>query len=97
MRASATWPQRVAGSHTIAREVRAEEAYEVDPERFRDLDTPTLFLLGEESPDWASEGTERVRAALPDAHVATLRGQGHAATITAPELVAGKITRFLSD
>jgi hypothetical protein len=57
MRASPTWSARVAAAHTLAREVRAEEAYRVDPERFRDLATPALLLLGEESPDWAREGT----------------------------------------
>jgi pimeloyl-ACP methyl ester carboxylesterase len=55
-----------------------------------------LLLLGEESPDWARDGTELIRAALPDARVAVLRGQGHAATVTAPELVADEIARFLS-
>jgi hypothetical protein len=67
MRASPTWSARVAAAHTVTREVRAEEAYRVDPERFRDLAAPVLLLLGEESPDWAREGTERIRAILPDA------------------------------
>lgn len=97
MRASPTWPARVAAAHTIAREVRAEEAYRVDPRRFRDLTAPTLLLLGEESPGWAGEGTERIRALLPDARVAVLRGQGHAAIMTAPGLVADEVGRFLSE
>ena len=95
MRAATTWPARIAATHTIAREVRAEEGYQVTPERFRELAVPTLLLLGEESPEWAREGTERIRAALPDARVAVLPGQGHAATMTAPGLVADEIARFL--
>jgi pimeloyl-ACP methyl ester carboxylesterase len=95
MRTSPTWSARVAAAHTVAREVRAEEAYRVDPERFRDLAAPVLLLLGDESPDWAPEGTERIRALLPDARVAILRGQGHMATVTAPELVADELVRFL--
>jgi len=59
--------------------------------------TPALLLLGEESPDWAREGTERIRAALPDARVSILRGQGHVAIMTAPELVADEVVRFLSE
>jgi len=59
------------------------------------LDTEVLFLLGEESPDWARASTDELRSALPGSRVAVLRGQGHAATLTAPELVAGEITRFL--
>jgi pimeloyl-ACP methyl ester carboxylesterase len=97
MRASPTWSARVAAAHTVTREVRAEEAYRVDPERFRDLAAPVLLLLGEESPDWAREGTERIRAILPDARVAILPGQGHVAIMTAPELVADEVARFLSE
>jgi pimeloyl-ACP methyl ester carboxylesterase len=97
LRASPTWPARLAAAHTVAREIKAEEAYRVDPERFRDLAAPALLLLGEESPDWAREGTERIRAALPDARVSILRGQGHAAIMTAPELVADEVARFLSE
>jgi pimeloyl-ACP methyl ester carboxylesterase len=37
------------------------------------------------------------RAALPDARVSILRGQGHAAIMTAPELVAEEVARFLND
>ena len=97
IRASSTWPARVAAAHTVAREVRAEEAYRVDPGHFRDLAAPALRLLGEESPDWARDGTERIRAALPDARVSVLRGQGHAAIMTAPALVANELARFLRE
>ncbi len=97
IRALPTWPARVAAAHTVTREVRAEEGYTLDSERFRDLATPVLLLLGEKSPGWASEGTERIEAALPNARVAILPGQGHAATMTAPDLVAAEIGRFLRD
>lgn len=97
MRGSPTWAARVAAAHTVTREVRAEEAYHVDSERFGALAVPVLLLLGEESPGWAREGTERIREALPDARVAILPGQGHAAIMTAPELVAGEVVRFLSE
>jgi pimeloyl-ACP methyl ester carboxylesterase len=95
LRAAPTWAERVAAAHTIAREVRAEEAYEPAAERLQDLRVPVLFLLGEESPDWAREATERLCETLPDARVSVLRGQGHAATVTAPELVADEVVRFL--
>lgn len=96
IRALPVWPERVEAAHTVAREVRAEAAYEIDPARIGQLGTSTLLLLGEESPDWAREGTERIRAALPDARVAVLPGQGHVAIMTAPELVAGEIAGFLT-
>ena len=56
IRDSPVWPARVAAVHTIAREVRAEEGYAIEPERFGRLDVPVLLLLGEESPPWALEG-----------------------------------------
>lgn len=95
LRDSPTWSARVAAAHTLAREIRAEEAYRVDRERFRDLSVPALLLLGEESPAWAHEATELIRAALPDARVAVLPGQGHMANVTAPELLADEVARFL--
>jgi hypothetical protein len=67
IRASPTWSARLAAAHTVAREVRAEEAYRVDPEHFREIAVPAL------------------------------RGQGHAAIMTAPELVADEVARFLSE
>ena len=72
-------------------------AYRVNPERLGKLAARVLLLLGEESPDGAREGTERIRAIIPDARVAILRGQGHVAIMTAPELVADEVARFLSD
>jgi pimeloyl-ACP methyl ester carboxylesterase len=96
MRDLPIWSERVAAAHTVTRELRAEEAYGVDPERFRDLSVPVLLLVGEKSPGWAHDGTDRIRAALPNSQVAILSGQGHAATVTAPHLVADEITRFLS-
>jgi pimeloyl-ACP methyl ester carboxylesterase len=95
LRDSPTWSARVAAAHTLAREIRAEEAYRVDPEGFRELAVPALLLLGEESPDWAHEATERIRAALPDARVAVLPGQGHLANVTAPDLLADEVARFV--
>src|SRR5919197_1362258 len=50
LRASPTWSARVAAAHTVTREIRAEEAYAFDADRFRDLRAPVLFLLGDESP-----------------------------------------------
>jgi pimeloyl-ACP methyl ester carboxylesterase len=97
LQAAPTWPKRVAAAHTVVREARAEEACLFDPELLGVLTTPTLLLLGEESPAWAGEGTEQIRAALPNARVAVLPGQAHMAHLTAPELLADEIARFLGD
>jgi pimeloyl-ACP methyl ester carboxylesterase len=43
-----------------------------------------------------ASATERIRDALPDARIALLPGEGHAAIMTAPELVADEVIRFLA-
>jgi pimeloyl-ACP methyl ester carboxylesterase len=77
--------------------MRAEESYEPDPAAFATLSIPVLLLLGSESPEWATRGTEVVRALLPASRVVVLEGQGHMATMTAPDLLAAEVARFLAD
>ena len=96
-RASPSWAHRVAAAHTIPRELRAEEAWAFEPEGYQGFTAPTLLLLGSESPEWASRGTEIVAAAVPTSRVAVLEGHGHVATMTGPELLASKVVAFLSE
>ena len=56
---------------------------------------PTLLLAGSESPPSEAESTAMLAAALPGARVVTLAGQGHVAMLTAPELFAAEVLRFL--
>ena len=95
LKGSPTWADRVALAWTIPRESRAESWYSVSSERFASMPAPTLLLLGSDSGDAFRAGVERVRSALPDVGVSILEGQGHAATMTAPELLAEEVTRFL--
>ena len=85
---------RVAAAHTVPRELRAEAEGRAEPGSLASLRTPVLFLLGEESPERARASTEELRGALPDSTITILPGQGHAATMTAPALVAEEIERF---
>jgi len=96
-RASPLWAPRVAAAHTIPREIRAEEQYEPDPDALAAFSTPVTLLLGDDSPGWARRGTEVVHAGVPSSRVVPLRGQGHLAIVTAPELVVTEVVRFLSD
>ena len=96
LRGAPSWPVRVSAAHTVAREVRAEQDYRLDPHGLASVAAPVLLLLGGESPGWAREATEQIRAALPVARVAVLPGEGHAAIMTAPELVAEEVVRFLA-
>jgi pimeloyl-ACP methyl ester carboxylesterase len=97
LRASPMWAARVAAAHTIPRELQAEEGYRPDPGAFESLSAPVLLLLGSESPEWAVRGTDAVRAVLPNSRVVGLEGAGHLAILTAPELIADEVTRFLSE
>jgi pimeloyl-ACP methyl ester carboxylesterase len=97
LRASPIWGLRVSAAHTIPRELRAEQRYRPDSAAFASLIVPVRLLLGSESPQWAKKGTEVVQSVLPDKQVAVLQGEGHTALMTAPELVADEVARFLGE
>ncbi len=97
LRRSPVWASRVAAVHTVPRELRAEIELSLEADRFAGLQVPTLLLLGSESPEWAHLATQALAAALPDARVVLLEGQGHAATVTAPDLLASEIAGFLGE
>ncbi len=95
MRQSPSWPHRLATAQTLPREHRAVIEYTVQPERFVEMSTPTLLLLGGASPPVFVESTRAVDAALPDSRVVELPGQQHAAMDTAPELFVQEVLAFL--
>lgn len=95
LRAQPTWTERVAAAHTLGREDRAAASYAFIPERFAQMEVPTLLLHGSESPPAFRERIDALQAALPDSTVRILEGQGHAANVTAPELLATQILRFV--
>jgi pimeloyl-ACP methyl ester carboxylesterase len=94
VRSQPSWPARVAAAHTIPREERAFATTPFDPDVAAAVAVPTLLLTGSASPTWGAE-VETVAAALPDAQIVTLEGQGHVADLLAPELVAGPLLAFL--
>jgi pimeloyl-ACP methyl ester carboxylesterase len=91
------WPARVAAAHTIPRELRADETYRFDAARFKDMRTPTLLLLGGDSPALFRAAIETVHRALPQSRVVVLPGQQHTAINTAPELFARELLAFLRE
>ncbi len=97
MRSSPAWPARLASAHTLPREMRAEVQYAFDPGRFADLHTPTLLLLGSDSPALFRACTEAVHAALPDSRIAVMPGQAHIAMYAAPERFVGEVVGFLGE
>ena len=97
LRSLPAWEGRLAAAHTIPREERVNSAYTFDPDRFRDLRVPTLFLGGGDSPPGFAAAGEALRAALPDCRVAVMPGQRHAAMDTGTELFTTEVLRFLTE
>jgi pimeloyl-ACP methyl ester carboxylesterase len=95
MRSLDAWKARVAGAHTLPREMQVDRVWHFEAEQFRTLQTPTLLLLGGESPPIFRQATELVDASLPDSRIVILEGQQHVAMDTAPALFVGEVLRFL--
>lgn len=91
------WEARLRNAPTVPREVRATERFAFEPERFRRMRTPTLLLVGEDSPPLELENARAVGGVLPDAGVVVLPGQGHIAMFTAPDVFVREVVRFLDD
>jgi pimeloyl-ACP methyl ester carboxylesterase len=96
-RQAPTWKNRVAIAHTFPRELRAANAYRVNRERFQGLKTPTLLLLGGNSPPMFKEAIEALASVLPQTRTVILAGQQHIAIDTAPALFAQEVRNFLKD
>jgi pimeloyl-ACP methyl ester carboxylesterase len=96
MRSLPAWQARIAAADTIPREERASREYAWDPERFRELAVPTMYLLGGDSPEPFRLAGEAIEAALPDCRVVVMPDQRHAAIDTATELFVSEVLSFLS-
>lgn len=96
MKSLPAWSARVAAAHTIARELRAVDAYHMDSARFATMRTPTLLMLGGASPPYFRAAIELVQAALPHAQLCVLPNQQHVAMDTAPDLFLRELLQFLA-
>jgi pimeloyl-ACP methyl ester carboxylesterase len=90
------WAVRLRNAPTMPRELRGEQGYEFESGRFANMRTPTLLLVGGDSPRRELENARVVAAALADARVAVLPGQQHAAMYSAPETFVDVVVRFLA-
>ena len=95
MRSLPAWQARVAAARTIPRELRAQEAYRFDPERFGDLGVATLLLIGGDSPATYEEAEKAVAEALPNSRIVVMPGQGHVAMDSATDLFTIEVLHFL--
>ena len=95
LKASPAWPARLAIAHTLPRELRAEEGYRFDPQRFREFQIPTLLLQGSDSPIALTAGNTALATVLPNSRTAIMPEQQHIAMYTAPELFVSELVQFL--
>ena len=96
LRSLPAWQERVKAAHTVPRELRADEAYRFDPERFEGLRVPTLLLRGGDSPAFQKAADKAVDEALPNCRIVVMPGQGHAAMDTGTDLFTTEVVRFLT-
>ncbi len=96
LRASPGWPLRVAGVHAVPDGMRALRRFCFDGTRLGALTTPTLLLVGSDSTPYHKRATELIAAALLDARMVVLPDQQHNANLTAPDVLAAEILRFLT-
>ena len=59
------------------------------------MNTPTLCLLGSDSPPFLKRATEMIKNALPESRIALLPGQEYIAMYTAPQLFLETVLAFL--
>lgn len=97
VRAAPNWSARVDEAPTLPREYRAPIIYEFKPERFENMTTPALLLVGGESPQWIKDATDAIADALPNSQISVLEGQGHLAMNTAPDLFIDEVLAFVQD
>jgi pimeloyl-ACP methyl ester carboxylesterase len=97
LRSLPIWPSRVALAPTIPHEMRAFESYvsNFDPARLGNLRTPTLVLLGGDSPALEKAAAEALDAALSDSRIVVMTHQAHLAHRTAPGMFVRKVVQFL--
>lgn len=97
LRAAPNWSSRVDEAPTLPREYRAPVLYEFEPERFANVSTPTLLLVGGESPQWIKDATDVIDETLPNSRISILEGQEHLAMNTAPDLFIDEVLAFVRE
>lgn len=94
-RSSPNWNTRLSAALTVPREIESRLKYRFEPERFRNVNVPTLMLVGDKSPAYLQAAARTVHAALPNCELSVLLGQGHVAMDSAPDMFAARVLAFL--
>ena len=98
LKTSPSWQGRLAAAHTIPREMQDTSGQHVfDVEALRNMKTPTLLLLGGDSPAFFGAAIDLLHRTLPNNRVVVLPGQQHVAINTAPDLFLREVLQFLTE
>lgn len=90
------WKKRVQIAHTVLREIIIDKEYEFIPEKFNHMTTPTLLLLGGDSPPLFTNAIELLNKTIPNSNVVVMPNQQHVAMDMDPDLFIKKVTEFLN-
>ena len=93
---SPIWEARRRVVPTLPRELRAALEHRFDAAGMARLTMRVLLLVGTESPAWAVRSVAAHGEAIPGSETRSLAGQGHSANMTAPDLLAAELERFLT-
>jgi pimeloyl-ACP methyl ester carboxylesterase len=95
LRSLPSWSFRVAVAHTIPREEANVVSYVLNPQHFSHMETPTLLLLGGDSPPFYRAAIETLKESIPNSKIVKISGQRHTAMETAPKLFLKEVIEFL--
>ena len=97
MQKSPVWSKMAAIASTWTRELEVIDQLDPSLQRYAALTTSVLLLLGATTQPHHKVATNALAAILPNAQTVELQGQGHAAHIAEPLMVARVVTQFLLD
>jgi pimeloyl-ACP methyl ester carboxylesterase len=95
IRATPAWDYRLAAAHTLAREMRAANAYLADPVRLAAVRSPVRILVGTVTTPALTRAAHAVHAALPGSELRELTGHGHAAMDADPAMFVAEVRDWL--
>ena len=93
------WAARIRNVHTLPRELRAENDYDIRQiaDELSKIKIPVLLLIGGDSSPALVEPSERLASILPNTRTEAIPGETHAAMLGSPNAFVEVVTRFLDE
>jgi len=93
----ARWARRLGWAHTIPREYRGTQAFQVDLSRFAGISVPTRVMIGEQSHGRLQEAAQAVLNRVKGSDLVTFTGAGHYGFTSAPATFVAEVVRFFEE